>query len=271
MHRERVALSLLAAASLALVLVPAPGLADGNAPEAKGELTMRQQSEQGIHYYRKRMLAPAMAALEKAQQLPGGNKDYRTLSNLARVYYDLVLLEKAIPTARAARDAAVEPEEKAEAARYVESLEERFGGVTFRKAREQVGDITRGIIHLEDRGGLIDPVKKQVFEKIAARFRDTQVELPITLYLPFGSFAANRAPFEVQKGNVADVELILYNLEEGVSPWWYVAGGAVVVAGATVAALLLLGGEEPEDTQALRVGDLRLRMNPLAGVGEAGR
>jgi len=46
--------------------------------------SMRQQAEQGIHYHKKKMLVPAMNALEKARQMPGGERDHRTLSGRGR-------------------------------------------------------------------------------------------------------------------------------------------------------------------------------------------
>jgi len=232
------------------------------------ELSLQQLTEQGIHYYKRRMYGPAMANLEQARALPGGDQDYRILSVLSRIYLEQQLLEKAFPAAQEAL-ALAKPEQRDEAEAFLAGMQERFGGVTFRKAREQMGTITRGIIHLEDRGGLIEPQKKRVFESIAARFKKTEVELPITLYLPFGSYAANRAPFTVARDQVAEVELILYSTKEaeGISPWWYVGGAAVVVAATATVVALLLSGEEPEDVQLLEIGDVRLRSAPAAAAG----
>lgn len=252
MHR-RWTITMMLVLSFALAGMPGTGRAE------ETERSFRERTEQGVHYYRKKRVAVAVKVLEQALEMAGGDEDYTTLFTLARAYHDLLLLEKAIPMAQKAVDVAAQSGEKTESLRLLRTLRSRFGGVTFRKAREQKGDLREGIIHLEDRGRLINPKKKQVFEKIAARFRETPVGLPITLYLPFGSYSANRAPFSVEKGRIAEVELILYNPDEGgINPWWYLGGGAVAVA-ATAAAVVLLLGEPADETQSLRVEEIRFR------------
>jgi len=238
--------------SIALMLFVAillPLLAFGRSVRAAEERSYKYYRDQGIHYYRKKRLEPALSALEKAGTFAEADSDYKTHLYLAKVYYDLLLLEKAFPEARKAVALASSDAEQKEATGLLKGLEDFFGGVTFRMAPEQKDNIKSGIIYLEDRGGLINIKKKEVFSKIKQRFHNTPIELPLTIYLPYGSYAANRAPFEIKKGEmVPEVELFLTEVDSGISPWWYVGGGVAAVAATISVMTFLLGSDAPHQT-----------------------
>ena len=239
--------------ALLLCLGPALACLPAMAQTSDDKPGFTQLRKQGVHYARKKLWLQAIQVLEQARRMPGHGDDFRTLFTLAKVYYEILHMEKAFPLAEALVDVAETEKQEEDSRRFLQGLQDRFGGVTFRKAPEQKGELKNGVIHLEDKGGLINPKKKQLFERIASRFRKTPVELPITIYLPFGTYTANRSLFTVEKGKVDEATLFLYNPDEGLSAWWYVGGAAVLTATTATVVLLLLGEEETEQREVLRI------------------
>ncbi len=241
-------------AAIALGALLGGAVRSGRADEPDPKVVFRTARDQGVHYYKRRMYAPALASLQKAAATPRGQQDYRTQLYLARSAYEQLVLEVAIPAARRALEIAedLDGDEREERARaLVEELEGSFGGVTFSKDPDQTTELKETYIHLKDTGGLINVKKKKVFGQIRDRFRSTRVTLPTTLYLPFGQYTANGAPFEVKKGATAQAKLFMYLDEPGLAWWWYAGIGTALVGGGVLAAVLLLGGEE-EQVQAAR-------------------
>jgi len=201
--------------------------------------------DRGVPYYRVKQMPAALKVLKQAAALPEGAEDFKTRYTLAKVAYKLLLIELALPEAEAAKDLAKRDSHKAASANLLKELKSFFAGVTLTQAPQQRGKVKKGFIHLKDTGGLINTRKKEVFRKIEERFRTTQVSLPTTIYLPFGKYTANLAPFEITQGETATAVTFLdTRAEEGLSLWWY-AGGAAVLAGATAAVVLMTA---PEDT-----------------------
>lgn len=243
---------LIAALALGAALAVTAGPAGAAEPDNK--TVFRTQRDQGVHYYKRKMYGPALVALRTAAGTPQGQGDYRTQLYLARAAYEQLVLEVAIPAARRALELAEEldgEEREAKARALTEELEGSFGGVTFSQDPDQATDLKETYIHLKDTGGLINVKKKKVFGRIRERFQTTRVTLPITLYLPFGQYTANGAPFEVKQGTTAESKLFMYLDEPGVSWWWYAGIGAALAGGGALALVLLLGGEE-QQVQAAR-------------------
>jgi len=237
-----------------LLLVAPPS----GAEEPPGTGDVEAIRDQAIHYMRIKMYPAAQKKLEEAAALPGGAEDFKTQHNLAKVYYKQLILEQAFPAARRAVEVAESDREEKLATKLLKRMEDFFAGVTLQQAPEQVGQVEKGFVHLEDAGGLINRKKKEAFEKIRQRFKDTQVKLPLTIYLPFGSYTANLAPFEIRKGETAEATMFLYVPDtEGLSVWWYVGGGIAAAVAATTATLLLLGDDEPAP-RAVRVTGVKL-------------
>jgi len=240
-------LSTLVALPLALPLwlAGAPGLAQ----KAEEQASFTKLQQQGLHYFNRKMYGPAIKTLEQAAATPRGKKDYRTQYTLARAYYEQLILEKAVPAALLAVELASTDANKEKAQAFLDGLTESFGAVTFQKDPEQKTELKETYIHLKDQGGLINEAKKKVFQSIQKRFLETKVPLPITLYLPFGRYTANGAPFETKKGETAEANLFLYGSPPGGIAWyWWAGGAAVVAAGATVAVLLLTAEDEEVQT-----------------------
>jgi hypothetical protein len=204
--------------------------------------------DQGIHYFRRKLYPAARVKLEQADRMKGGGEDFRTQFFLGKLYYEQMILERAFPRGRKAVELASDDHGRKQAKALLRRMEDFFAGVTIVQAEEQEGQVEEGYIHLEDKGGLINVKKKEAFKKIRERFKATAVRLPTTIYLPFGKYTANLAPFQIKKGETAEATTYLYKPDsEGISAWWYVGGGAVLIGGAT-AAVLLMTGEEPDRT-----------------------
>ncbi len=249
---RRLLLVVVLAASAGPLLFSAAG-ARAEAPKADFRLLRKQ----GIHYYRKKLWGPAIATLERAVGTPKGKEDFRTHYYLAKAAEATLQLEKAFPAAERAEEFAKTPEDKESATKLLRTLKRYYAGIRFEQHPDQPEKFEKGgIIILKPTRPIINVKKKQVFEQIAERFRATPVHLPITIYLPFGEYEANGAPFRIEKGKEAKAQLFLYNPEEGGISWWWIAGGGIVAAGLTAGILLpiLLS----EDTQTAEVGTISM-------------
>ncbi len=238
MHRPPRALAWWALLALAAPATPA------FAAPADDPGDFKALRDRGVHYYRVKQMPAALKVLKQAAATPEGAEDFKTRFTLAKVAYKLLHIELALPEAEAAKALAKRDSHRAASANLLKELKSFFAGVTLTQAPQQRGKVKKGFIHLKETGGLINKRKKEVFRKIEQRFRTTQVSLPTTIYLPFGKYTANLAPFEITQGETATAVTFLdTRAEEGVSLWWY-AGGAAVLAGATAAVVLMAAPEE---------------------------
>ena len=252
------------AVCLLLIGVPAGGLLLSQGPalaDAEVRVDFKLLRKQGLHYYRKKLWGPAMSTLRKAAATPKGKTDFRTHYYLAKCCETTLQLEKAFPAAEKALKFARSEDDKAEAKKLLETLKRYYAGVRFEQHPDQPGKFEKGgLIILKPTKPIINMKKKQVFDKIAARFKATPVHLPITIYLPFGEYEANGAPFKIARGKEAKAQLFLYNPEGDTMSWWWIVGGGAAAAGLTAGILLpiLLS----EDTQKARVGTISLFPEP---------
>ena len=223
---------------------------DGASEEEKAFEAARRQ---GTAYLKRKMWPLARLEFAKAKELPGGRKDFRTRFGLAKSCWELLVVETAVEEARVAVGlaAADRPKDKARAEALRDRIEEFFSGVKVVQDKRQQGQVTKSIIHLEVVGGLINAKKKERFARIRDRFAKTPVELPADIWLPFGDYKANGAPFSIRQGETAEAVTFLYlpdDARAGVGWWWWVGGGVAVAGLATAAALLLVGdGDQPEE------------------------
>ncbi len=207
---------------------------------------------QGVAYMRRKLWPLAHLEFATARDLPGGRKDFTTRFGLAKAAWELLIVEEAVKEARVAVGLAdpERPKDKAKAEALRDRIEEFFSGVTVVQDSRQKGQVTRGIVHLEVVGGLINRKKKDRFARIRERFAQTPVELPATIWLPFGEYKANGAPFSIRRGETAEAVTFLFlpDSERDASAWWWWVGGGVAVAGvATAAAVLMFAGDEREE------------------------
>ena len=216
---------------------------------------------QGVAYIKRKLWPLAQAELEKAKGHAGGRKDFKTRYYLARAYYEQLIIEKAVTEARVAASIARddEPRDKVRAENLRDRIEGFFAGVTVLQDDRQKGQVGKGIIHLEVMGGLINRKKKEQFARIRDRFAETPVELPATIWLPFGDYKANGAPFSIRKGESAEAITFLYlpDAERPSTPWWIWAGAATAFAGAAAATVMLLTADEPLPERSVTIDGVR--------------
>lgn len=244
-------------ASLGLLCAAALLLAPASSFAADPPADFAALSKQGFHYYKKKLWSPAIDTLEKAAKTPQGQKDYKTYFYLAKCTEATLQLEKAFPYAKKAVELARSEEDQEEATKLMGTLEKYYAGVRFEQNPDQPEKFEQGgLIILKPTKPIINPQKKKVFEKIAEYFRAKPVQLPITIYLPFGEYEANGAPFIIEQGKEAKAKVFLYNPEGEGTSWWWIVGGGVAAAGITAGILLpiLLS----EDTQTAKLGTLTL-------------
>jgi len=233
-----------------LLLLLLGGSTPASAQGSGDKLSWTAHRDNGINYFKRKLYVPAIASLSQAAATPEGEKDFRTQLFLARAASQELVLEKAFPAAQRALEIAQEDKDEdnvEKAQQLVDELSSTYAGVTFRKDPDQKTELKETFIFLKTQEELINTQKKKVFGKISERFQKSKVKLPITLYLPFGKYKANGAPFEVKKGETAESPLFMSAEEPGGGAWYWYAGAAVLVAGgAATAAVLLLGAEETQ-------------------------
>jgi len=238
-------------------LVELPALPAGAADDAPAQANFKALSKQGIHYYKKKLWVPAISTLEQAAATTEGGKDYKTHYYLAKATEETLQLEKAFPYARKAVELAKTEEDQDEAKKLMDTLEKYYAGVLFEQNPDQPEKFEKGgIIILKSTKPIINQQKKKVCDKIAEYFKAKPVQLPSTIYLPFGEYEANGAPFTIEQGKEAKAKVFLYNPNQSSTSMWWIVGGGVAAAGLTAGILLpiLLS----EDIQTAKVGKIQL-------------
>lgn len=219
--------------------------APGDAAAGPAEKTCEEERKQVLHYFKKRTYSPS-EVLKNLKQLTEGKcaKDGKTHSDLARIANDENILEVAFPAAEKAVELANNDGDRDASRKFLDELKNFYGSVTFTQDERQKAKLKEGYIILDIDKPLIKTGKK-VFTSIKDRFETTLVQLPLTLYLPFGSYKANLAPFEVSKGTEASAILILYKGDEDgkkeePTDWGLVGvvGGLLLIGAAGVAGLI---------------------------------
>lgn len=255
----------IALSVLSLCLGAAPvssAFAQGAAPAASRE----DVRDQGVLYVKKNMFKQAKASLDKAMGMPGGDKDFITLYYRANACFNLLLVEEAFKMVEAARAVASEDKQKARLDELHQEMATLFGAVTLKAAEGETN--AKGRIFFESRTGIINKAKKDRFMSIRERFRSTDITLPITVYLPWGDYLANKVPFELAEGAPSPTLEIFLQVDrsndpvaQGTSPWlWVGVGGAVAVAAGIATFFLLQDGDvsTPPDID-VSIGSLRNR------------
>ena len=250
----------LGAVLLALMLARALLLPRGAAARAK---TSSEYVEQGLHYLSKGRPGLALKELTAGLDAPGAQEDFDLHINLARLYYENLLMEKAFPEVILALRLGMPGPQKDEARNFLKEMKELYGGVSLRPPEGMREDI--GPIRLEADSEMIRVHKKKVFAKLQARLGKARMKIPSTLYLPFGSYLINGIPFDVRRGDVTELVLRLSPEEPPPPPLsreedsdfdlailWYV-GGAAAAAVVAAGAVVILSSPPPEPERRLEV------------------
>lgn len=248
--------SALLGASLA-VLPATPAMAQ----EGPGPQTMEDARDQGVLYFRKNLFKQAMPLLDKAYDMPGGKDDFNTVYYRAQTAYKLLLLEKAFEmSTRAASLTDGDARREQNAKELQTELDSLFGKVTLKAAEGETN--AKGRIFFESRTGIINKEKRERFQAIQERFKTTDITLPITVYLPYGDYLANKVPLTLAQGEPApEVEIYLQvqrteGDDDNTMMWVGIGAGTAAAVGLGVGAFFLFGQEEKDPAQQQRfLGD----------------
>ena len=246
-------------AGLAIVPVTAgPAQAQGN--------SLEEVRDQGVLYFKKEIYKQAQERLDRAFKMKGGKADLLTVYYRAQTHYKMLRLETAFEMIALARTLAEGDDKRIQRVNELEGeMKALYGGVTFKAAKGETNK--RGRIFFEAKTGIINKEKKERFLSIRERFRSTDIDLPATVYLPYGDYLANKVPFEVKPEDTETpvVEIYLQVVveagDDGISPWWWVGIGGAAAAAAGVTAFLLLG----DDGGSTPPNNIRFDIQPLTG------
>lgn len=224
---------------LSLLMGFLPLLVSVKAMAAEGEGAYKTSRDQAIHYYKqdKKRWKISLNLLRKATSTSDGAKDWRSWYNFARIANEQNVLEDAFPAAVKSLEVATRDGQKQKSRAMVNHLKRTFGAVAFSQDKRQAETLQEGYIILDVDKAIINMQKKKVFNSIKERFAEMKVALPKTLYLPFGEYKANGAPFVIKKGEEAKAVLFLFaepGAEEGIPLLWLIGGitgAAALVAG----------------------------------------
>lgn len=230
----------------------AGGLVAAPPPAAAQKQSVEQLKAQGKLYFKREMYKQAMGTLNKAWSSKAGQNDFDVAFYRARTAYALLLLEVAFETVDKAIELAADARDRASAQGFKDEMSSLFGALNVVPGQGETN--AEGRIFFESKTGMVNKEKKARFEAIQRRFRETDIALPRTVFLPYGKYTANNVPFEIVQGEAAPtVEVFLQvrrddgdDDDDGGALWWYVGGGAVAAAALGVGAVFLLNEPEPE-------------------------
>ena len=186
------------------------------------QLSFEELRDQGMLYFRKKRYKQAYRALTEAVKMPKGTEDYKANYTLARTAAKMLLLEEAFLKANESLKLAGDNEKRKNAVSgFIAELESRYGGVQIVPAPGETN--RKGRIFLEAKTGILNKKKKEVFQTIRKRFRETEIQLP------HGNFLANNVPVKVTPEQITEVALYLQVdrviVEDGGINWWWIGGG----------------------------------------------
>jgi len=186
-------------------MVPTSAIAQ--VPE--GPATMEEARDQGVLYFRKKRFKQAMPLLDKAYEMEGGKTDFSVVYYRGQTAYRLLLVEKAFEMAAKATELAGDDRRrKQNVQEFQTELDSLFGKLTLKAADGETN--AKGRIFFETKTGIINREKKKRFTAIQSRFKSMDISLPITVYLPYGDFLANKVPFSIVEGQPApEIEIFL--------------------------------------------------------------
>jgi len=194
--------------------------------------------DQGLLYLRKKKIKQAYTFLTRAYESPGGAEDYKTLLSRGETAQELLLLEIAFEMADKAVKAAGTDRRKARALELQDGLKSKYGKLEVVPAEGETN--TQGRIFFQARTGIINRKKRALFEQIRDRFRSTELEIPTTVYLPYGDYLANNVPVKLTSAETAKVALYL-QVQRGAQAASGEGGGSWLMAGVGAAAALTAG------------------------------
>ncbi len=194
--------------------------------------------DQGLLYLRKNKTKQAYKFLTRAFESDGGAQDYKPVMSRGEMAQELLLLEVAFEMADSALKLANNDRRKARALELQDGLKSKYGTLEVVPAEGETN--TQGRIFFQARTGIINRKKRKLFEQIRDRFRATELQIPTTVYLPYGDYLANNVPVKLTSAEPAKVALYL-QVQRGAQAASGEGGGSWVMAGVGAAAALTVG------------------------------
>ena len=234
-------------------LLAYPLFAVAPATAQEGLSTLEDVRNQGLLYHKKKRSKQALKFLDRAYLMPGGKEDFKTVYTRGLAAHDELFLEVAFQMANEAEKLA--GDDKKLASRVLEfqtELKSLYGRLNIKPAKGETN--RKGRVFLESSTGIINKKKKEVFEKLRARFRATEIEIPATIYLPHGNFLANNVPVNINSAEAANVSLYLQverKKEDDTKKWWVIGAGASAAIAVGIGAILLSDEADPKVEQRL--------------------
>jgi hypothetical protein len=155
------------------------------------EADFQQKLDQGLLYLKKNMYQQAKEELLPLYQMEQGKRNSQLLISLAKISYELYLMTDAFKFLGEARNQSdLTSSENRDIKEMYDEWKKQYAPVTFQSA----GSPNEGIFTLKSTSTLINQHKKSVVQESAQQMA-LGAMLPLSIYLPYGSYLANQTPF----------------------------------------------------------------------------
>ncbi len=155
------------------------------------EFDFQQKLDQGLLYLKKNMYQQAREELLPLYQLEQGKSNSHLLISLAKVSYELYLMTDAFKfLGEAKRQVDLTGSELREIKEFYDEWNKQYAPITFQSADK----VNEGSFTLKSTSTLINQHKKSVVQESSQQVAQGVI-LPISIYLPYGSYLANQTPF----------------------------------------------------------------------------
>lgn len=221
-----------------------------------------QQLEQVRLYINNKMFEAALVELNKLKLTSRGGQDARLHTALAKVNYKLHYVTAALNDLRQARLLTNDPEAKKKLTALYEQWTSTYGLVRFEAAEQ----LQTGTLNLTRTRKMINHERAAAFEFIQDELAKG-VTLPLSVYMPFGSYSANGTQFKLKKDQPTPiVEVILIPLKQepitpkkqDLSKWLYIGLGSAVLVGLGIGGYYALQDSPPANkTLSITINDGR--------------
>jgi len=223
-----------------------------SAPLEAVPLSYQQRVHQAERYVEGKLYEQAVKELKELERSPEGSQDVRVSELLSLAYYHSNDINKALYYLRQARQLTADEGLRARLTQHYQQWIKAFGLVQF----ASLTPTTSGAIELNAERKILNPKRRAAF-KIAQRQLRRGVTLPLSMYLPFGSYVANSVPFQLKPSlPPPSVELSLIPVKgEAVSTktskWVYITLGGVALIATAVGGYYLLSSQQGSETTVM--------------------
>ena len=216
-------------------------------------MSYEQRLQQVELYMERKLFVQAVHELKKLIQTQEGMNDYRVAKHLLLASYQLSDITSALHYLRVARNLTTDPQERTWLASTYKTWAKSYGLVRFESIPAGFG-----AIKLESERVLLNPERRKAFEVTQEQLLKG-VSTPISVYLPYGSYLANKTPFALKRevsSQVVQLTLLKANApppspSEARLPWGYITLGALVLIGGAVGGYYLVRSANQEPTYQL--------------------